>query len=504
MPARRDARTPGHDAEAERALLGSAILSPYNAEILVEKLKPADFEEGFARTLYHAIRDVVEAGDEVSPGVVLDALGPDASGGFGVDLSDLEEIAATSPTSSDPSLFDRLVVKVRRLSARRVYVDILRRAASFDPTTATPLERDATAALLREAGERLGAMLAGGEFDSLRVLDIAAAARGEGLQAIPWILGGWLAQADFTMCGGEGASGKSWLALDLVVTLAGGGTWLKYYELLVPNGLRVLYIDEEQNERLNAWRINRYVSSGAISAERMAELPIRWLCDNGINLDDEASYLRVCEEVERFRPSWIVVDSLVRVHSRNENANAEMSAFFKRRLRPLAKLGAPDCGLVVLHHLAKTSNAKDADNSASRRLRGASDIRNMVDQLWLLEERADGARVLTHDKCRWGRTSPAIKFEIEDNRGGKGTRLVYLGRADSSREVALTMLRLATFEGVPRSAIVDRLKKEDEATAQKSATRALAELYAERAVAKRKEGREVRYWLTEYGPGDAE
>lgn len=168
--------------------------------------------------------------------------------------------------------------------------------------------------------------------------------------------------------------GKSWAALDLVISLAIGCPWLGF---AVPRPARVALISREDNPALTSWRLkhllagkgggninlieqNLYINSRQQTPEFMLDQPDQ-VAELVASLRDR--------EVE-----FAVFDVFNVMHAADENDNTEMRAV----LRHLSQIQAETkCNIGVVHHFNKAESG-----SMTQRLRGASAIAGWAE--WLI------------------------------------------------------------------------------------------------------------------------
>jgi hypothetical protein len=92
---------------------------------------------------------------------------------------------------------------------------------------------------------------------------------------------------------------------------------------------------------------------------------LRYLWNQGIKLDRNPDVL--IEEGLDFRPTFVPLDSLTRLHSKEENAAGEIGPLMDEAIKPLARdVGA---AVVLIHHHDKGANGP----------RGSTDIVNAAD-----------------------------------------------------------------------------------------------------------------------------
>lgn len=304
---------------------------------------------------------------------------------------------------------------------------------------------------------------------------------------LDWVYEPWLGAGDICVLAGEPGLGKSWLALSLMFSLALSLPFAGV-EATSPRKMRVLYLDEENNQRLVRYRVGKLFSGMGLTMWNVdpAVMLADYALEQGINFDDEASLGLLKRKVEELRPDWVIIDSLVRVHRRDENSNADMSALIGGTIKPLVRsVGA---GAVIIHHLAKPSKERPA-GAIGHRIRGASDIMGVADQVWGLEKIEDALQ-LTHIKCRMGPESGPLMVEIEDVNTGDGVRIVGASFERDAASIVMELFEHATE--IPRPAIIKALEGEGFRAASRTASNILRKLIGESKLSKT-ETRPVKY-----------
>lgn len=221
-----------------------------------------------------------------------------------------------------------------------------------------------------------------------------------------WMVDHLIAQGDIAMMIGEPGVGKSWLSMALAVSLAEGQS--SFLGRTLKGTGRVLYVDEENPEALIPWRLKR------LGLTERGEKNIRYLHRQGVRLD-RAPQL-ILEEALDFQPALIVLDSLTRIHTRDENNAGEVSGLFNDGIVPLAR----DTGAttLILHHVNKTESP-----SSFARSRGSGDLSAAIDT-GLDIRGSDSANLAAHHyKSRWVAEGATIRFQIADTADG-GVALV--------------------------------------------------------------------------------
>jgi hypothetical protein len=173
---------------------------------------------------------------------------------------------------------------------------------------------------------------------------------------VRWLVDQLICRGDIHLLLGEPGIGKSWLTMALCLGVINGTDWLGH-EVTEPG--RVLYIDEENPPDLIFDRLRRL----GLTPEGARNL--RYLNNEGILLDRHADEL--LDEALEFAPSLIVLDSLTRFHTGDEDKAGTMATLYNTALKPLAR--ETGAAVVVLHHAGKTES-----NSSYRRSRGSGEI----------------------------------------------------------------------------------------------------------------------------------
>lgn len=176
-----------------------------------------------------------------------------------------------------------------------------------------------------------------------------------------WFLEGWIAMGDVVVVAGAGGLGKSWLTM--LMTIASlEPSMTEALGIRVNNHGPVLYVDEENP---NDVVYNRLRQLGFDPMKHAANL--RYLWNQGIKLDRNPDAL--IDEAMDFRPTFTALDSLTRLHSREENASGDIAPLMNDAIKPLAR----DVGsaVVLIHHHDKSASAP----------RGSTDIVNSADSV---------------------------------------------------------------------------------------------------------------------------
>lgn len=173
-----------------------------------------------------------------------------------------------------------------------------------------------------------------------------------------WFMQDWIAMGDVVVLAGVGGLGKSWITMLLTVMSLSGGAEALGVPILEHGP--VLYVDEENPDDVVYNRLHRLGFDPMMHAA-----DLRYLWNQGIKLDRNPDAL--IEEALDFRPKFTVLDSLTRLHSKEENASGDIAPLMTDAIKPLAR--ETGSAVVLIHHHDKNANGP----------RGSTDIVNSAD-----------------------------------------------------------------------------------------------------------------------------
>jgi len=197
-------------------------------------------------------------------------------------------------------------------------------------------------------------------IEALPVVQAAAIEPGEGPS---WLVEGlWPAEGVGFLCGLP-KNCKSWLSLDLAVSVASGTPALGTYA--VPGAGPVLLLAAEDPPATVRSRLEGLAVVRGLALER---LPLQVILETSVRLDTLADQERLVATVEQHRPRLLVLDPFVRLHRIDENSALEVSGILAY-LRALQR--SHHVAVLVVHHARK---AQGAGEQAGLSLRGSGDF----------------------------------------------------------------------------------------------------------------------------------
>jgi hypothetical protein len=263
------------------------------------------------------------------------------------------------------------------------------------------------------------------------------------------------------LVGGSPKVGKSWLGLDMAVSVATGTACLGTFPVEDP-GPVLVYLAED------ALPVVRERVAGLVRHRGLdlARLDLHVITEPTLRLDRSADRLRLLATAAQLRPRMVLLDPLVRLHSANENDAteiAELLSYFRQLQRRL------DTSVILVHHTRKNSTGGP---HAGQSLRGSSDFWAWSDCNLYLRRAKD--HVILSMEHRAARAPKPVYVELAT--ANEGTiHLEVLGTAmpESAPEPDLRELVLNALNDAPltRGQLRERLAVKNERLG-----RALAEL----------------------------
>lgn len=195
-------------------------------------------------------------------------------------------------------------------------------------------------------------------------LPVVRAAELDDGDALPrWLVDTLWARAAVGVLGGAPKCCKSWLALDIAVSVASATACLGAFDV-DDAGPVLLYMAEDSAPVVKA-RL-----SGICRARQLdlAGVPIHVITVPVLRLDRGRDQARLRDAVRRYAPRLLVLDPFVRLHRIDENDAGEVSALLGY-LRTLQR--QYDVAVLVVHHARKNGGA---GAQAGQSLRGSGDF----------------------------------------------------------------------------------------------------------------------------------
>ena len=222
-----------------------------------------------------------------------------------------------------------------------------------------------------------------------------------------------------TILSGPSRNFKTYTLLDIAIAVASQKPLFGHF---ATTQAEVLIINEEDGERLLQQRFRQ------LGIEQGSNLPIHISAMNGFTLTDTSvdEIIQLCGDDVKL----VIIDSLIRVHSSDENSAREMSRVFAQ-LRKFTKAGI--AVLVTQHHRKGNQHS----TGGASEMRGSSDILAAVDSHFAVTRKDSLYLTFTQEKQRYAiELEPfQVKVHINDD----SFRFEYLGALSKPADKTTTL-----------------------------------------------------------------
>jgi RecA-family ATPase len=244
--------------------------------------------------------------------------------------------------------------------------------------------------------------------------------------------------------GGAPKCAKTWLGLDMALSVATGTACLGKYAVPQP-GPVLVYLAEDA---LSAVR-ERVAGMARYRGLDLAGVDIHVITSPVLRLDRSADRSRLLETTKRLRPRLLLLDPLVRLHGIDENNAgevAELLAYFRSLQRQF------DLSVLLVHHTRKNAAGGVASGQG---LRGSGDIHAFGDSNLYLRRTKDHL-VLSSEHRAAPASSPVYLDLVATN--AETTHLeVIAGLRDEKRRG----LQEQVLDLLPQGTVLTRAKLRD-------------------------------------------
>ena len=201
------------------------------------------------------------------------------------------------------------------------------------------------------------------------------------------------------LIGGAPKCSKTWLGLDLALSVATGTACLGRYAVPEP-GPVLVYLAEDALPILR----QRVEGMARHRGLNLQQVEIHVITAPTLRLDREQHRGQLLQTAQRLRPRLLLLDPLVRLHGIDENNAGEVAgllAYIRTLQRQL------DLSVILVHHTRKNAAGGIA---AGQALRGSSDLHAFGDSNLYLRRTKD--RLLLSSEHRAAPASPPVYLEL--------------------------------------------------------------------------------------------
>ena len=218
----------------------------------------------------------------------------------------------------------------------------------------------------------------------------------------------WLVQDLWTdqavgILGGEPKCCKSFLALDLAVSVASGAACLRQFP--VQRSGPVLLFPAEDSLAVVRQRLEGIAAAAQVP---FASLLVQVITAPSLRLDTESDRQRLAQTVQQQRPVLLILDPLIRLHRVDENDATQIAALlsYLRELQRKFQLA-----VLVVHHARKNSQA----SRPGQALRGSSELHGWGDSNLYMRRRGSQLTLSTEHRAAPSRDHIPLQLTESDS-----------------------------------------------------------------------------------------
>lgn len=202
-----------------------------------------------------------------------------------------------------------------------------------------------------------------------------------------WLIEDLWSEEAVGILGGEPKCCKSFLALDLAVSVASGTPCLRRFAVHHPGP--VLLFPAEDSLAVVRSRLEWICATAQVSFET---LPVEVITAPVVRLDLPADRSRLTETVRSLRPRLLILDPMIRLHRVDENDASKIAALlsYLRELQRQFQLA-----VVLVHHARKDGHS----SRPGQALRGSSELHGWGDSNLYMRRRGPQLTLTTEHRA---------------------------------------------------------------------------------------------------------
>ena len=252
-----------------------------------------------------------------------------------------------------------------------------------------------------------------------------------------WMVRNIWGQGDVGILGGHPKAGKSWLGLELAISVASGKPFLGHFVVDKP-GAALLYLAEDSLPAVRA-RVGSICEARKLA---MRDLDLHAITSPSLRLDQEADQGRLARTLARRKPRLLVLDPLVRLHRLDENSAQEISGLLGY-LREMQR--TYEVAILLVHHARKRTA-----ETPGEALRGSSDLYAWTDVAAHLARQAD-QRLLLRIEHRSAASLEPMPLQLVSRPDGTATHLELLEKPPTEQPAVARTLEAIVLDFVTQS-----------------------------------------------------
>jgi AAA domain len=240
-----------------------------------------------------------------------------------------------------------------------------------------------------------------------------------------WLIEGLWSDQAVGILGGEPKCCKSFLALDVALSVASGAACLRQFP--VRRSGPVLLFPAEDSLAVVRQRLEGIASVAQVP---FASLPVQVITAPSLRLDTPKDRLRLTDTVRQQRPILLILDPLIRLHRLDENDATQIAALlsYLRELQRQFQLA-----VMLVHHARKDSHS----SRPGQALRGTSELHGWGDSNLYLRRKGSHLTLSTEHRAAPSRDHIPLQLTAS----GSAVSLTVVERSDLQPDAPPTPLQ---------------------------------------------------------------
>lgn len=234
-----------------------------------------------------------------------------------------------------------------------------------------------------------------------------------GEQDIPWLIDGWMPDSTIAMQVAPPGTFKTWLELDLAVSVASGLPFLGHFPVLRPGPVIVIQQEDFHGqiaERLAVIVLSRFDlripnTPGKFGAVVPPSLPIFIHPDRRLRFSDSVVMAALEQKIKEIRPVLVIIDPLYSTGQTDDYMTGTVQEMFAlKNMRD--KYG---CSFLIAHHTKKAAEGSDRESAW-----GSQFLNAFIETGWQVRPKdSPGTAVIRrHFKVRANIAEQNLQFNI--------------------------------------------------------------------------------------------
>lgn len=208
---------------------------------------------------------------------------------------------------------------------------------------------------------------------------------------------------------------KTWLLIDLLVSIATGTQFLGKFEVI--NKGKVLFFCAEQNEESIKKRVLSVAITRGLTESDLSNFLI--IAENNMDLSDRGDFSKLIATIDEHQPVLVALDPLRRVMSIDENSSKQVGEILSKIRNVQRELNV---SFVLAHHTGKKSQS---ETILGGQFRGSSDFHSFGDfNFYMQPTKADQKIIKISFESRDFAPADSVHFSLVEKNDGIGLSCV--------------------------------------------------------------------------------